>query len=462
MRSWTREVPNRSVRGATLLEFTLAAPLLFVLLLGLVDLIFYVTNAISLEMAAQDALTRATFISGLEKPEDSSEFLNARAAVADIAKSPIVTFSSTFDSSMTEEEIVVLPGPPPQDGESRNPHFEKDPIVIRVRSVFDPILFPRTFQLETTAVGYRELAGKTSFPVAYDCNGNPFIPGLEVICNCPPKQVYNPQTGKCECPACPENSSPLNNPECECLCNPGFVPEPPPPAPLLECICNPDIVCPPEAPILNEDTCTCSACPPDHPWFDPVTQVCRCAEEQNSPPCPMTSSGVQLILDVQTCECRCPFGMNPVLDENGNLIDCGCPGEQQLIDGICQCEGPVPSCNPPMILTDQCSCGCPWPFIEQNGDCVCPNPNHVPLPPENPTYCACSPELPPCGQAQERNPETCQCECEDPEAEMVDGQCWCTNICDVTTHHASPPENCTCVCADGQPPIGEGCPPPVE
>ena len=143
---------------------------------------------------------------------------------------------------------------------------------------------------------------------------------------CPPNQIFVPETCQCECPIeCPSDKV-LDETTCECICAVG---------------------CPPPQ-VLNEETCDCEC-------------RVRCSPPQ--------------VLNRNTCQCKCPIECpsDKVLDETMCKCKCAvsCPPPQVLNENTCGCECHV-RCSPGLVLNRKtCVCECPEGFMRSaNRECV--------------------------------------------------------------------------------------------
>lgn len=249
-----------------MVEFALVAPILLLLIFGIIDLFSYLYLANVVESSAFKALEVASWEPGLTegptiKNEDGSEspnpnFSKAKSNIFAAAKEGALTSlfteggnnkgrarlrSSNSDIEIIEKEIdseeegtnnfaaaesksfaLLLPTLDTVSN-TRDEGFKRQPIGVAVHAEFHP-LFPLLPKIDISAKawGFRENYTSSDYLAKFDCLGKPYnnwsVPN-RTQCNCPEGEGMNPYTGQC---GCPPGTKYLRRPHTnyyDCLCD---------------------------------------------------------------------------------------------------------------------------------------------------------------------------------------------------------------------------------------------------
>eukprot|EP01083_Nonionella_stella_P154567 498247_1 len=246
---------------------------------------------------------------------------------------------------------------------------------------------------------------------------------------CPGHQQRNPITCTCECPStdsCPGNQI-YSAVLCQCGCPTAPTCTSPQLFNVISCSCEcPTVLSCGFAQQFDTETCQC------------ITPITDCSMD----PCP----GYQL-MNPLTCDCECATPIQCTGNQEFNVFcECGCPvtpicgSPKQFNPTLCECE-----CMP----ITQRICTAAQRFNTNTCTCesVLPTSNALTT---TTSASMCSSD--PCPGIQQRNPITCECECEvmtqcpgnQDFNVLCECQCATTPICDVKQQFN--PVTCACEC----------------
>jgi len=380
-------------RGATMLEFTIAFPVLIIFCIGLFDFSRVILVKTILRNGALRAAELATVIQNLELEDDVAHperkqhrqeallELYRRAVELPVIAGYAVTDEDKFaklvpyeaserlslpansqvdlppDERSLSAVKITLPDPSLNIGMDINQVFQENPIKIELNGVvkpFLPIFAPVRFT-ERIEV-YREPRNIATKPVKLDCNGDPAVPGKKVVCPCPPAGPGLPA---------PPNMV-LNDDQTSCVCKDTYSDY------TAGAGCQCDAAHDEKTDASGSTYCACrlGACPmdPSHPDDPALNQnfslkECRCVDSDCPPGTIVREDGTCGGCNIQNCTA---LGPGYVPDPND---DCACKTCDLLfganppriaVGGTCVCanrDTDKPNCTDTQIWSDQqCKC----------------------------------------------------------------------------------------------------------
>jgi hypothetical protein len=246
--------------GATLLEMSIAMPIIMMLVLATLDFGFFLYARNSLGHAAQRALTLATWVPGLEITDiNAPQFVTAldkikAAASTSYAKlsfgrsvalrgEPNIKYADLdTDAYKHWDHDAFVVGLPAVDAMTNSRPFGEQPIAVRINGTFtSPLLgwIVPSINIQGEARGFRELYPTSNIPIPKDCMGQPYnpprsqVPSADECCArnhndasdpcCQQGAEVSPLTGQCGdgCPAHYKavTNTATNKHYCECDIN---------------------------------------------------------------------------------------------------------------------------------------------------------------------------------------------------------------------------------------------------
>ncbi len=312
--------------GATMVQFVLVIPVVLLTIFSLIEIATYLVARGMAESAAQQALSQAAIMPGLEDA-DAAGLQAAETELTQVVRKQTTTAFLKDYIDKAGESCSALGCVRSVDVEfQENPdltleqNLVNNPITISVESEYRPLtsfLFPGVggFTIATEVKGYREPRFNSSLPLAADCNG-----------------IVGGPNENCPCPSDLGNSMLFVGDDGQCDCQPGL------------------------RKVDNGDGSFSCECPGDRMQWDPNNKSCECIL------CPSNSASAP-----DSCACHCNAGFE-------------------------QGEG------------DDENCYCKEPRIQDGAQCNCP------------------PD-PSCPEGSSPKGPNCECDCDDPEAEMCGGEC---------------------------------------
>lgn len=380
-------------RGASILEFSLILPLVFIGLLGAFDLGRYILATLFLEAAANRGIAVATTIPGLDEDEGTPELRFEQAKDIVIARTQQIATLFIISAPAAEEMMAHLDGAPELDvpsgdgSESRRQKLQSNPMTLTVRArmrFFLPLI--PDVDLVAEAKAYRETRSGVALVIPVDCSGRP-LGGNSInmvadtysyakcdVCDWSANQWWDRTSRSCK--PCNGAYQSLNYNSTGC-------------------------------------SCTYDKCKEQKGGYASMsgTYATGCN-------CTCNASGGMKEVDGK-CGCQDPTKEIQYLSSRG--YSCLCTGENKYDVARCKSEYGANNIYPQW---DNCSCYC----YNNDGDCqygnpgspatgcicTCPAANHVERKNAQGKVvgCDCSNKDDPCPPNYYRNPYTCQCACD--------------------------------------------------
>lgn len=401
--------------GATAVEFSLIAGLLFFVVLGFFEGSRYMTALGVLNAAADKAVAIAA-------SEPDSRFAADRKtttglqqynqAVSDLTikietKTNQFLASSFIGSNSQSGSSAYLVGgvkvsvPYPAVGDPQSPEqvLENVPVTVELSAEIIP-LFPclgslvghgkntgscqTKLPITVKSASFKEPTKALTLPSQVDCLGRPLgSPDFNTGCNCDPDKYWDTVTSKCICYMGDAN---------------------------------------------NDQICDC----PNNHEFDVANKSCKCALTVSS------CTGFAQVFNAGACSCQCDATKGIKAGTSGSCDACVNAG-QEIIGDSCSCSQEKQSlCQQQGKDTDiNCGCVCPAGRKDDgNGGCnACSDPRRKF---DGGNCSSCADNLP-CGSGS-LDTNTCQCQC------LADWQSWACSAYGGSWNSTS----CSCQCPAGQ------------
>lgn len=242
------EMKSPAQKGVAFLEFAIIAPLLFFVVLGMIDLFTYLYLANVLDARAHRALEVASWVPGLEQQkevmangQESALQKASRQIKQNVLSSEISTLFKTAPNGPARARLlgeeysdyaeiveiregqeidketfrkvkkdIVIALPPVQAGsKTRDIYFSRNPIGVRINAKINPLTpFMPSLDVSGEAWGFRETSSTSERSPMIDCTGKPFdpnkLPTPQECCLDAAGKItngINPYTGLCGCPS---------------------------------------------------------------------------------------------------------------------------------------------------------------------------------------------------------------------------------------------------------------------
>lgn len=210
----------KSESGSVFLEAAIAVPVFFVVVMLFLDFSRYVAARSLLNASAQEALSLAAVIQGVEGDQnsfDAAEFEVYQRAYA-VTSGTFVDNSGTSGTALINNVVIDIPDPGPE----QKGLLESEPVSITILGEFEPLfpLFPN-ITMEVKAAGYREPRTDASLPTEVDCNNreasSPYY-GVDCPCTTDTYSMFRNAAGECQCSF---DTAPMADGSCGCIDNGG-------------------------------------------------------------------------------------------------------------------------------------------------------------------------------------------------------------------------------------------------
>lgn len=389
---------NIKNKGASLIELAIAIPVIFLIVLGLVDIAVYYTA----QGVAVSAASRAAYLASYTPDLDSADLVERTAAIAEVRQEAYDYAVNALFRNGTGSSYLRLNIPLDHEvfsflGDAGYPSFNADglnssspvnlffpmdpaspdlnnnknalreamlerPVEIQVHAEVDSIwlgyLFGSgdKFEIVEKVYAYRQPTNEPAYPTPIDCGGDAaaFLSGE---CSCGAGKAYDPLANECICK--PGLIDVLG----ACECPAGFTP-----GPNDTCLC--DLDCD-DNQSINYETCECVADGCNDFGANRVlnseTGICQCDPE--------ICGDDGIFLNPNDCDSCQPCGANTVRDIDASECICqlsedDCGEFEDFLEEECRC-----ACNSTNINFSRNACENRGPqfYLNVTGDerCTC-------------------------------------------------------------------------------------------